>query len=112
MAFAGTVTGEDWSVSTEFGFKGEVDARAWLAGCKSKPEALKEEAKKMGIYATAFNSAWPVVTAMMLKAYKDNNWLEWKVYGEEGSGYRTLERGLEATGEHYRGFRSPIATWK
>jgi len=99
-AFAGTVQGTDWSVSTEFGFEGEVAARGFLQSAESPPEALREEAKKMGLYAKAFNIAWPTVTGKLLGSWS----------GSE-SGRRTLERTLGAVGEHYRGWRSPIATW-
>lgn len=95
-AYQATMIGSgDWSVSSEYGFEGEVVARRIIKKADIPPEAFYEEAKKRNLYAEAIGIAWPQVKAMMLKDYRDEHYIEWEFYGDKGGGYKLLKRYLD-----------------
>lgn len=61
---------------------------------KVPPEALKEEAQKRDLRGEAFNIAFPQIREALLQNYRDEHYIEWAVYGEDGPGYRILKRLL------------------
>ncbi len=61
---------------------------------KVPPEALKEEAQKRDLRSEAFGIAFPQIREALLQNYRDEHYIEWAVYGEDGPGYKILKRLL------------------
>ncbi len=68
---------------------------------KVPPEALKEEAQKRDLRSEAFAIAFPQIREALLQNYREEHYVEWWVYGEDGPGYKILKR-LLGSPEHLR----------
>lgn len=68
---------------------------------KVPPEALKEEAQKRDLRSEAFGIAFPQIREALLQNYREEHYVEWWVYGEDGPGYKILKR-LLGSPEHLR----------
>ena len=92
-AYEATIrSGQTSGGSSQWATAGSTAGMRFLEQSRSRVpvEAMQAAAQRHGIRGEAFALAFPQVREAMLKNYREQHYVEWWFYGEDGPGYKVL----------------------